>query len=249
MIRIGTSGWSYDHWTPVLYPRGTPAKARLAHYVDEFDTVELNGSFYRWPADTTFTGWRDQLPEGFTMSVKAHRGLTHFRRLRSPEPWTPRFEQYWQLLGEHNEALLVQLHPAIERDDGLLDDFLAQLPRHIRVAMELRHPSWHDPAVFAVLERHHAAYVVMSGPGLVCKPVTTAELVYVRMHGPGDVQHHMYAEPYSDDELAQWAQQVQQWDRDGHRVVVYFNNDLGGHAVRNARTLKQLVSDEYAEST
>ncbi|MGV0813008.1 DUF72 domain-containing protein [Mycolicibacterium boenickei] len=244
MIRIGTSGWSYDHWTGVLYPPGTPAKTRLAHYAGEFDTVELNGSFYRWPADTTFTGWRRQLPDGFTMSVKAHRGLTHYRRLRSPESWTPRFEQYWQLLGDHNEALLVQLHPAIERDDDLLAGFLTQLPRRIRVAMELRHPSWHEPAVYALLERHGAAYVVMSGPGLTCQQVATADLVYLRMHGPGDDHDQMYAGSYSDDELHRWAQQILRWDRDGHRVVVYFNNDLGGHAVRNARTLRQFVSGE-----
>lgn len=242
MIRIGTSGWSYDHWTGVLYPRGTPAKSRLAHYAGEFDTVELNGSFYRWPTDTTFTGWREQLPSGFTMSVKAPRGLTHYRRLRSPESWTPRFERYWQLLGAHDEALLVQLHPALERDDALLTGFLSQLPRQIRVAMELRHPSWHEPQVDALLRRFGAAYVVMSGPGLTCRPVVTGELVYVRMHGPDD--HGMYAGSYSDDELSRWAQQIRQWDRDDHRVVVYFNNDLGGHAVRNARKLKQLVSGE-----
>ncbi|MGW4099480.1 DUF72 domain-containing protein [Mycobacterium sp. NPDC004974] len=242
MIRIGTSGWSYDHWTDVLYPRGTPAKTRLAHYVDEFDTVELNGSFYRWPTDATFTGWREQMPAGFTMSVKAHRGLTHYRRLRSPESWTPRFERCWQLLDAHNEALLVQLHPALERDDELLTAFLSQLPRQIRVAMELRHPSWHELAVYAVLEQYGAAYVVMSGPGLTCRPVATGDLVYLRMHGPGD--DGMYTGCYSDDELSGWAQQIRQWDRDGHRVVVYFNNDLGGHAVRNARKLKQLVSGE-----
>ncbi|MGV0676651.1 hypothetical protein A5667_16055 [Mycolicibacterium fortuitum] len=242
MIRIGTSGWSYDHWNGVLYPRGTPAKSRLAHYVDEFDTVELNGSFYRWPADTTFAGWRDQMREGFTMSVKAHRGLTHYRRLRSPESWTPRFAEYWKLLGSHNEALLVQLHPALERDDDLLAGFLAQLPRRIQVAMELRHPSWDEPAVYELLEKQGAAYVVMSGPGLICRPVVTSDLAYVRMHGPAD--DGLYAGCYSDEQLSEWAQQIQQWDRDGHRVVVYFNNDLGGHAVRNARKLKQLLSGE-----
>lgn len=83
-IRIGTSGWSYNHWIDVLYPPGTPSARRLARYVEAFDTVELNASFYRWPKDSTFEGWRDQLPDGFTMSVKAHRGLTHYRRLASP---------------------------------------------------------------------------------------------------------------------------------------------------------------------
>jgi uncharacterized protein YecE (DUF72 family) len=167
----------------VLYPPGTPSARRLARYVEAFDTVELNASFYRWPKDSTFEGWRDQLPDGFTMSVKAHRGLTHYRRLASPEPWIERFERCWQLLGDRHGVLLVQLHPEQQRDDARLDSFLQLMPASIRVAVELRHPSWNDPAVFELLERHRAAYVVMSGLGLECIPRATTDLVYIRMHG------------------------------------------------------------------
>ena len=70
-IHIGTSGWSYDHWDGVLYPPGLPARDRLAVYASTFATVELNASFYRWPSDRTFAGWRRRLPDGFVMSVKA----------------------------------------------------------------------------------------------------------------------------------------------------------------------------------
>ena len=83
-IHIGTSGWSYDHWDGVLYPPGLPARDRLAVYVSTFATVELNASFYRWPRDRTFAGWRRRLPDGFVMSVKAPRGLTHAKRLYAP---------------------------------------------------------------------------------------------------------------------------------------------------------------------
>jgi uncharacterized protein YecE (DUF72 family) len=240
VIRIGTSGWSYDHWTDVLYPRGTPVSARLARYAEEFDTVELNASFYRWPRDATFAGWRERLPDGFTMSVKAHRGLTHFRRLRSPEPWVERFERCWTALGDRREALLVQLHPEQERDDARLEHFLDCMPDWIPVAVELRHRTWDDPAVYAILERHRAAYVVMSGAGLPCVPRATSDLVYVRMHGPD--QKSMYAGSYPDDELRLWADRVAELHGQGRRVLVYFNNDLGGHAVRNARTLKEFLA-------
>jgi uncharacterized protein YecE (DUF72 family) len=240
MIRIGTSGWSYDHWTDVLYPTGTPVAARLARYTEEFDTVELNASFYRWPRDATFAGWHQRLPAGFTMSVKAHRGLTHFRRLRSPESWIERFDRCWTALGDRAEALLVQTHPALQRDDELLAGFLSQVPPRIPTAMELRHPSWHEPEVYELLERFGAAYVVMSGPGLRCEPRVTSHLAYLRLHGPADAT--MYAGSYPDDELQQWADRIRTWEAEGHRVVVYFNNDLGGHAVRNARTLRRLLS-------
>ena len=106
--------------------------------------------------------------------------------------------------------------------------------------MELRHPSWDDPGVYAVLERHGAAYVVMSGAGLPCVPRATSGLVYVRMHGPD--QNSLYAGSYPDDDLRWWADRVLEWHGQGRDVLVYFNNDLGGHAVRNARKLKELVA-------
>jgi uncharacterized protein YecE (DUF72 family) len=240
VIRIGTSGWSYDHWTDVLYPPRTPVGKRLALYVAEFDTVELNASFYRWPRDATFAGWRTRLPDGFTMTVKAHRGLTHYRRLRNPEPWVERFERCWTALGDRAEALLVQLHPAVERDDALLDHFLTVMPDRIPVAMELRHRSWDDEDVYRLLERHRAAYVVMNGAGLQSIPRVTAPLAYLRLHGPD--QDSMYHGSYPDEELRRWADHIRDWHDRGHDVVVYFNNDLGGHAVRNARTLRTFVS-------
>lgn len=238
-VRIGTSGWSYDHWTNVLYPKGLASARRLSRYVEEFDTVELNASFYRWPKDSTFAGWREQLPTGFTMTVKAHRGLTHYRRLASPEPWVERFERCWQLLGDRRGVLLVQLHPEQQRDDARLDGFLTSVPASIRVAVELRHPSWNDPAVYAVLESHRAAYVVMSGAGLPCIARTTTDFVYVRMHGPDPAT--MYTGSYSDDELRNWAGRIAEWEREGKDVWLYFNNDLYGHAVRNAMYLRDLL--------
>jgi uncharacterized protein YecE (DUF72 family) len=242
-VRIGTSGWSYDHWDGVLYPPGLPAARRLARYVEVFDTVELNASFYRWPKDSAFAGWRRRLPDGFAMSVKAHRGLTHFRRLASPEPWVERFARCWQALGDRAGILLVQLHPEQSRDSAdaqaRLDHFLGCLPDTLRVAVELRHPSWDDPAVYALLEHHRAAYVVMSGAGLAYIPRATTDLVYVRMHGPDPGA--MYAGCYSDDDLRRWADRVTTWQGQDRDVWVYFNNDPHGHAVRNALTLRQLL--------
>ncbi|TDL11914.1 DUF72 domain-containing protein [Mycolicibacterium obuense] len=241
-IRIGTSGWSYDHWIGVLYERGLPAAQRLARYAAEFDTVELNGSFYRWSPDAWFARWRDQLPPGFLMAVKAPRGLTHARRLRSPEIWIERLHRGWGELGDRAGPLLVQLPPTLEADlDALdrLDHFLAVMPAAIPVAVEFRHPSWHEPAAFEVLERHAAAYVVMSGSGLPCVLRTTASFVYVRLHGPDPGA--LYGGSYSDDDLHWWADRVREWNAQGRNVFVYFNNDLGGNAVRNARDLKNAL--------
>ncbi len=238
-VHVGTSGWSYDHWDGVLYPPGTPPRDRLAHYVRRFGTVELNASFYRWPRTATFAGWRERLPEGFALSVKAPRGLTHAKRLYGPEAWVERIAASWHELGPRRAVLLVQLHPAAARDDARLEYFLSLLPDWIRVAVEFRHPSWHDDAVLALLERHGAAYCVMSGAGLPCLLRATAPFVYVRLHGPD--REHLYAGSYPDGDLRWWADRIGEWAASGRDVYAYFNNDGHGHAVRNAETLRALV--------
>jgi uncharacterized protein YecE (DUF72 family) len=237
-IRIGTSGWSYDHWHPELYPPGLPAASRLARYADAFPTAELNSSFYRWPRPAAFRSWRDRLPGGFLLSVKAPRGLTHARKLYAPETWLHRIQAGWHELGGKRAVLLVQLPPAQPRDDPRLVYFLRQVPDWIRVAVEFRHPSWHDEAVFALLADHRAAYCVMSGADLPCVLRATTDFVYVRMHGPD--HHHLYAGSYTDADLAWWAGRIGEWNRAGQDVFVYFNNDGNANAVRNARTLQAL---------
>jgi uncharacterized protein YecE (DUF72 family) len=110
-IRIGTSGWNYDHWDGVLYPPGMAARDRLGVYTQLFTTVELNASFYRWPCDATFASWNRRLPAGFHMTVKAPRGLTHAKRLYAPELWVERICRSWHALRDRRGMLLVQLHP------------------------------------------------------------------------------------------------------------------------------------------
>ena len=237
-VWIGTSGWSYDHWQDVLYHGCAPA-TRLEKYVAEFDTVELNASFYRWPRDAAFTSWQRRLPAGFRMSVKAPRALTHARRLYAPEYWLDRMSTAWHRLYDKRGMLLVQLPPGMERDDTRLDYFLGRLPWWLPTAVEFRHDSWVDDEVFALLERRSAAYVVMSGANLPCVLRATASAVYLRLHGPDP--DALYGGSYSDADLAWWADRVREWQGQGRDVYAYFNNDGGGNAVRNARTLRTLL--------
>jgi uncharacterized protein YecE (DUF72 family) len=239
VIRIGTSGWSYDHWHPELYPPGLTTRDRLACYAAAFGTTELNSSFYRWPRPAAFRSWRDRLPEGFRLSVKAPRGLTHARKLYAPETWLQRIETGWHELGDKRAVLLVQLPPSLPRDDARLAYFLGLVPGWMPVAVEFRHPSWHCEEIFALLDEHRAAYCVMSGANLPCVLRATTDFVYLRMHGPD--HHHLYAGSYPDADLAWWADRIREWDRAGQDVFAYFNNDGNANAVRNARTLRALL--------
>jgi uncharacterized protein YecE (DUF72 family) len=239
VIRVGTSGWSYDHWHPELYVPGLPARDRLAHYATAFSTVELNSSFYRWPRPPAFSNWRQRLPDGFRLSVKAPRGLTHGRRLYAPEMWMQRIGTGWHELGGKRAVLLVQLAPSHARDDARLAYFLRVVPEWVRLTVEFRHPSWHCEEVFALLEAHGVSYCVMSGANLPCILRVTTDFAYVRLHGSD--HHHLYAGSYSDTDLMWWADRVQEWNLAGKDVFVYFNNDGDANAVRNARTLRTLL--------
>jgi uncharacterized protein YecE (DUF72 family) len=239
-IHIGTSGWSYGHWTHVLYPEGLRPERRLDYYVPRFRTAELNASHYRWPSDAAFTRWRVRLPPDFLLSVKAPRGLTHGRRLFGPEPWVARITRGLDRLRAQRGVLLVQLPPAFTVDRARLAYFLRCVPRAIRVAVEFRNATWHQDGVFELLEEHGAAYCVMSGAHLPCVLRATAPFVYVRLHGPDP--HHLYAGSYTDDDLRWWADRTREWHATGREVFLYFNNDGAGHAVRNALTLRALLS-------
>lgn len=236
---IGTSGWSYDHWNGVLYPHGLPAGDRLDCYMQRFPTVEVNSTFYRWPPEATFARWSQRLPDGFQMTVKAPRGLTHGTRLHQPARWLARMEPGLRALGDKRGALLVQIPPDFEYDYARLDYFLRRVTPWQKTAVELRHPSWHREDVFALLEETGTAYCVMSGAHLSCVLRVTAPFVYARLHGP-DTQH-LYGGSYSDDDLRWWADRIREWQRMDKEVYVYFNNDGEGNAVRNADTLTGLL--------
>ena len=240
MARVGTSGWSYDHWDGVLYRPGLPARDRLGRYVEVFDTVELNASFYRWPPPASFASWRRRLPDGFELTVKAPRGLTHARRLYGPEQWIERMTAGLHELAGRRGPLLVQLPPGMQRDDERLDYFLGRVPAWMRPVLEFRHPSWSDDSVFALLERHGAAYCVMSGAALPCILRATSDVVYIRLHGPDPGS--LYAGSYSSEDLGWWAERIREWEQAGHQVYAYFNNDGGGNAVRDAVALRAALS-------
>ena len=237
---IGTSGFSYPHWRGVLYPRGLPTGRWLEHYAAEFNTVELNGSFYRWPREDRFAAWRDRLPEGFRLSVKAPRGLTHGRRLQRPEEWIDRIRQCWKVLGPAAGILLVQLPPNLERDEPLLERFLSGLGSDVRVAVEFRHESWQCGPVLDLLRRHGAAYCITSGAGLPEIPEVTADFAFVRMHGPDP--ERLYVGSYPAQALQEWAERIRAWNAAGVQSWVYFNNDIDGAAVSDARRLKELLA-------
>ncbi|MEV4366888.1 DUF72 domain-containing protein [Nonomuraea sp. NPDC049637] len=233
---VGTSGWQYKDWRGVLYPEGVPQRLWLETYAAEFPTVESNNAFYRLPSPETFAAWRERTPDGFVMAVKASRYLTHIKRLTGPEEPVARLMAAAGALKEKLGPILLQLPPTLRADPALLDRCLGCFPGGVRVAVEPRHDSWWTGEVREVLLARGAALCWADRLGRPLTPLwRTADWGYVRLH-------EGLAAPrpsYGAAALKSWARRVEQagW-RDVH---VYFNNDPGGAAVRDARRFARLT--------
>jgi uncharacterized protein YecE (DUF72 family) len=237
-IRVGTSGYMYRHWRGVLYPEGLAQRLWLPRYASVFDTVELNATFYRLPSAETVDRWRELVPPGFTFAVKGSRYLTHLKRLLDADEGLRRFWEPVSHLGRKRGPLLWQLPPHMKPDLPRLDHFLARLPR-ARHAVEFRDPAWYAEETCAVLERHGVAFcehdAVAREP-----PRRTGGFRYVRFHGTTG----RYSGRYGAAALRARAADYLASAARGEDVFVYFNNDLGGHAVRDALELLALVGEE-----
>ncbi len=236
-IRIGCSGWQYSDWRGDFYPSDLPAKRWLEFYAQQFDTVELNASFYRLPQAATFAAWRWRLPPGFSMAVKASRYLTHTKRLRDPvEPLT-RLWSRAELLESRLGPMLYQLPPRWKANLERLSGFLAALPGGRLQAIEFRDPSWNRPDAYRLLAESGVALCLHDMPASMPDPVHVGPFAYVRFHGEGG----RYGGRYATDVLRAWAERLRAWAAAGVPSWVYFNNDIGGHAPRDAQRLREMI--------
>lgn len=238
-IHIGTSGWHYKHWLGDFYPEKLPAKEMLSFYTKHFDTVEINNTFYHLPADTTFNAWRENSPDNFVYALKGSRFITHMKKLKDPESATTKFFAGAELLGAKLGPILFQLPPRWELNVERLAEFLEALPRQHRYAFEFRDPTWLVSSVYDLLRQYNAAVCIYDFASRPTPLEITADFTYVRFHGPGEAK---YAGSYPERALQGWARTIEDWLRELSAVYVYFNNDIGGHAVRNARRLRELLS-------
>ncbi|MGB9885370.1 MAG: DUF72 domain-containing protein [Moorellales bacterium] len=239
---LGTSGYNYPHWREHFYPSDLPSRQWLAYYALEFNTVELNVTFYRLPLAKTFAAWRGCTPPGFVFAMKGSRAVTHLKRLSGAEEAAEKFFERASELGDKLGAVLWQLPPGLKGDVARLEAFLAFLRDHpvagrIRQAFEFRHPSWFNPEIYRLLRGHGAGLCVADGPRWPLVKEVTADFVYVRFHG----RRKLYASAYTEEELSAWAQDIAGWLARGLDVFAYFNNDAQGFALANARRLREMV--------
>ncbi|MBI2875989.1 MAG: DUF72 domain-containing protein [Candidatus Tectomicrobia bacterium] len=235
-IRIGTSGWVYKHWRGVFYPETLRQRDWFGYYAHAFDTVEINNSFYRLPSADAFDQWRRQAPPGFLYAVKASRFLTHLKKLKDPEEPLYRFFERAARLGATLGPVLYQLPPRWQVDLPRFEQFLAALPQGTLHVIEFRDASWLIEEVFRRMERHQVSHCIHDMSPLNVPLRATASPVYLRFHGGPDHGGH-----YPLAALEAWARQIDDWREQGLDLFAYFNNDIGGYALENAKMLKRLL--------
>ncbi len=275
-IRIGTSGWRYPPWRGDFYPPGLAQRRELEYLSRQLNAVELNGSFYSLQRPERFRAWFDETPSDFLFAVKGGRFITHMKQLRDVETSLANFYASGVLaLGAKLGPFLWQLPPRLTFDPDRLANFFALLPRTttdaaelaakhddklkakpylepgkrrpLRHALEVRHPSFAEPAAKKLLRDHGIALVVADTAGKwPFLEDQTAGFAYVRLHGAEE----LYVSGYSDRALREWAEKIRTWHDDGKRDVhVYFDNDAKVEAPRNAQALADLLGVEPANKT
>jgi uncharacterized protein YecE (DUF72 family) len=235
-VRIGCSGWVYKHWKGVFYPEDLPQKRWFEYYSSEFDTVEINNSFYRLPPADTFEKWRNQAPPGFCYAVKANRYLTQAKKLKDCEGPQERMMSAVRALGDRLGPMLYQLPPKMNLNLERLEDFL-KIPKRVTSVFEFRNASWYAPETYALLDRYGASFCVHDMPSSKSERIAVGPIAYVRFHG-GEGK---YWGRYSDERLLEWSDWIIEQSLQGRSVWCYFNNDIHGHAIHDARTLKSMV--------
>lgn len=238
---IGTSGWNYAHWRERFYPQKLASAKYLEFYAREFNTAEVNYSFYRLPKPETYQKWSDTVNEQFSFAVKASRYITHARRLTNcEEPWQ-RFVENALHLGPHLGPILLQFPESFVRDDARLKAFFNVVRDHsrdLRIVCEFRHLSWFDDQVFELLRKYKIALCEADSPRYPRENVVTADFVYYRYHG----RKQLFASKYTKKELDEEAAILKRFLAKDIDVFVYFNNDANAYAVENARVLRDLIS-------
>jgi uncharacterized protein YecE (DUF72 family) len=224
---IGTSGYNYPEWKGSFYPEKMPAAKMLAFYAQCFNTVEINYTFYRIPNQKTLAGWSRDTPEGFRLTLKAPKRITHIARLRDCAELLEYFLRTAATLGPKLGVILFQLPPYFRKDLAVLDAFLALIIPGCCAAFEFRHASWMDVEVFARLRARNLALCVADSEKFSTPVEITASYGYFRLRDEG----------YTPEDLKRWAGVIHASTTACSDVYVYFKHEEAGKGPQFARLL------------
>jgi uncharacterized protein YecE (DUF72 family) len=260
-LRIGTSGFSYDDWVGPFYPPTLQPRQRLEYYAQHFDTTEINSTFYQLPALASIHGMLRKVPAGFTFFVKGHRDLTHGTRKKAKETLSKFLFMLEAYRDEEKLAGVLLQFPSTFECSPHNEDYLRWLVESFektRVVIEFRHVRWITEQGLELLRELGAGYCIVDMPQVRDLPSSrveaTTNLAYVRFHGQNSpkwagkaTRDERYDYEYTDEELREWVEPIDNLTKYVEQTYVYFNNHYRAKAAKNAQMLKQLVAERKAK--
>ncbi|HTL30954.1 MAG TPA: DUF72 domain-containing protein [Tepidisphaeraceae bacterium] len=240
--RIGISGWTYGPWRGTFYPKQLPQSRELQFASRQFNSIEINGSFYSLQRPSSYQTWNKQTPDGFVFSVKGGRFITHMKKLKDVRVPLANFLASGILaLKEKLGPILWQFPPGFAFNPERFNDFFELLPRdteaaaefakehneklkgraytrsdqkrRMRYAVEIRHPSFMAPEFMQLLRKHNIAFVFAdTARRFPYGEDVTADFIYGRLHG----DEELYVSGYTDKALDWWASRMRQWRAGKH---------------------------------
>jgi uncharacterized protein YecE (DUF72 family) len=227
--RIGCSGFLYDSWRGTFYPETLNQKRWLSFYVEKFDTVELNVTFYRLLKKEAFERWYKETPANFSFSLKGSRFITHTKKLKDIELPLLTFFNTTAPLMEKLEVVLWQLPPNFKANIKNLEEFIEAIKLYpVRHAFEFRHKSWISSKILKILSAANIAVCMADWPDFI--------------------NELPYATNYTVEKLKDDAKKIKDYMKLGKDVYLFFNNDALGYAPKNALELKAILEETLPKS-
>ena len=237
MVHIGCSGYNYREWKGLFYPEELPQSKWLEYYCRQYNTVEINASFYKVPTVKSLTTWYKKTPVNFRFSIKANKVITHYKKfVETQNLITDFYNIALEGLKDKLDCILFQLPPSLAYTPAVLDRIVSQLNPSYKNVLEFRHVSWWNEEVYTRLKNHNLIFCITSYPGLPEKFIQTADAVYLRLHGNTE----LYKSNYSDKELKFFSNAIKK--SDVTQSFIYFDNTWGGNAIGNAHTMQKLMN-------
>jgi uncharacterized protein YecE (DUF72 family) len=237
-LHIGTMGWSYDFWKGNFYPKELESKEFLTYYSQQFDTVEVDNTFYRIPRKQTVIDWKEQTPADFLFSLKFPQIITHIKMLKDCREETDIFLERVELLQEKLGPLLLQFPFTFKNEHApLLREFLKNLPRENRYAVEVRNRSLLNDNFYSILKESKVACAWVISPSLPLTERITSDFLYVRWEGDRKRVNGTLGKTEVDKSeiIKLWAHKLKQFS-EGEKVVFgYFSKYFSGYPPSNVR--------------
>lgn len=235
---IGYSGFHYKHWKNIFYPEGLAQSKWFLFYCEHFSTLELNVTFYRFPQLSFLEGWYNKSPADFIFAVKAPRAITHYKKFNDTEKLIEDFyKTIREGLKEKLGCVLFQMPPRFDYKAGRLQKIINSLDTSFNNVLEFRHASWWSEEVYKELSKNNISFCGMSHPELPDKIIQNTSVLYYRMHGVPE----LYKSLYSLEMLKSFVKKIESGGKT-RKAFIYFNNDIDGSAIKNAKEMNGIIN-------